>query len=414
MGPRSARRSGRAFTLRGAVVVEFESVELRDVHVVDGRIASEPGAGRLTIDLTGHVVYPGLVNAHDHLQLNSVPRMPLEAPVANSYQWIEHWSSHLDDPEIRRAREIPTAIRHWQGALKNLLCGTTTVSHHDPWQPVFDDTWFPVNVPRCGWCHSLRLGRPADKDPYPRYGPDVCECFRETGCDVPWIIHLAEGIDAEAEGELSRLKEMGCLAKHTVIVHGVGLSVADIEEVIAAGAAVVWCPASNLNILGRTLDPARLASSNRLALGTDSRISGASDLLAEVKVARATTGLNAQSLFSMITSTAAAILDVEGAGTLTIGARADMVILRDGGGDPFTQLLESERSEIRAVVRAGLPAVIDPDLAGWLSAAGIDSAEMELDGVAKLIDRRLLGPAGAAEIEPGLKLSWSGSPEQIQ
>ena len=37
------------------------------------------------IDLRDHAVFPGLVNAHDHLQLNAIPRLPVHEPFPNSY-----------------------------------------------------------------------------------------------------------------------------------------------------------------------------------------------------------------------------------------------------------------------------------------------------------------------------------------
>jgi cytosine/adenosine deaminase-related metal-dependent hydrolase len=66
-----------------------------------------------------------------------------------------------------------------------------------------------------------------------------------------------------------------------VLVHAVGLRGADVELIVARGAAVIWCPSSNLAILGRTL-ATQIACRRALALGSDSRLSGARDLLAEL------------------------------------------------------------------------------------------------------------------------------------
>src|SRR5262249_41594835 len=143
-----------------------------------------------------------------------------------------------------------------------------------------------------------------DSHPLPRYGPPVVMSFAATPEQRPWIVHLAEGTDAVAAAELSRLDALGCLAANTVLVHGAGLSVADVERVVAGGAAVVWCPSSNLGMLGRTLNPRRLFDAGRLALGSDSRLTGARDMLDELRVAAAHSDLAPRELLRLATSDA--------------------------------------------------------------------------------------------------------------
>ena len=63
-----------------------------------------------------------------------------------------------------------------------------------------------------------------------------------------------------------QLDQMGCLAANTVLIHGVGLRPQDIDRVIEAAAAVVWCPTSNHNLLRQSLDPRRLSAAGRLCL----------------------------------------------------------------------------------------------------------------------------------------------------
>ena len=139
-----------------------------------------------------------------------------------------------------------------------------------------------------------------------------------------------------------------------MLVHGVGLSSADIDRVIERGAAVVWCPASNLATLGRTLDPRRLFDAGRLALGTDSRLSGSRDLLDELRVAAANSDLSPSELLRMVTEDASRVLRMPEIGGLHPGQHGDCIILR-GDGDPYDQLIKATRSDIRAVVRGGVP-----------------------------------------------------------
>ena len=357
------------------------------------RMAATACSNALRIDLRDHLVFPGLINAHDHLHVNAVPPLRRGAPFPNSYAWIEAFRAHFAEPAVTAALALPKPLRLRHGALKNLLGGATCVVHHDPWHAVLDAPDFPVALLRdFGW--SYALGGPA-------YGPPVPSSFAATPAHRPWMIHLAEGTDAMAQAELGALDRLGCLAANSVLVHGVGLASRDIERVIEAGAAVVWCPGSNRALLGRTLDPRRLCQAGRLLLGSDSRLSGERDLLEELRLALDCYGLLPAQLLDLVTRDAARILHLDGRGCLSPGARADLLIVEDRGGDPARNLLERRRSGVRAVVRDGRPRIADPDFAPWFDALGIDTVPVTLDGRPKLIDRRLAEPALFA-LEPGL------------
>jgi cytosine/adenosine deaminase-related metal-dependent hydrolase len=218
------------------------------------------------------------------------------------------------------------------------------------------------------------------------------------------VIHLAEGTDAIARGELARLDALGCLAANTLLVHGAGLSEDDIDRIVARGAAVVWCPSSNLALLGVTLAPRRLFEAGRLALGTDSRLSGARDLLDELRGAARRGVLRPAELLRLVTADGARLLAMPEAGGLAAGQRADAVIVRDDGGDPAARLVATRRADLRAVVRDGRPAIADPDLAGWFAAAGVEVVAVTLDGQPKLLARAYARQAAVA-LEPGLALN---------
>jgi cytosine/adenosine deaminase-related metal-dependent hydrolase len=387
--------------LENALVVSYDGVARASLAFDGGRVG-EPGPGALHIDLSGHAVFPGLINAHDHLQLNNVPALAHDEPFANSYEWIDAFEAQRGNDAVTAAVAVPKELRHWQGALKNVLAGATTVAHHDPMHLVHDDPDFPVTVVReFGWSHSAGLSCSRD-GAAPRYGPPVAESFGATPNDQPWIIHLAEGVDDVAGGELAWLDAAGCVAANTVLVHGVGLSRRDVERCVERGTAVVWCPASNLQLFGRTLDPHALFRAQRLALGTDSRLTGSRDLLDELRVAAACARLSPKELLRLVTLDAARILRLDARGGLDRGCHADCVIVR-GDGDPYTALLETTRTTIRAVVRGGRPVVTDLDFADWFDHCGVEPVAVRLDGVPKLMARGV-ARAGAIDLEPGLAL----------
>lgn len=355
------------------------------------RVGDAPAIA-IPIELKDHLILPGLVNAHDHLQLNSVPPLPHAKPFANSYEWIDAFDAHRRDPTVVTAVGVPESARCWQGGLKNLVSGATTVAHHDPWNAAFDDPRFPVGVVReYGWSHSLSLGQPRGERA-PRYGPPVRASFDATPPGKPWIIHLAEGTDTVAGAELRQLDALGCLAANTVLVHGVGLSSSDIDLVVERSAAVVWCPSSNIGMFGRTLDAGairRLFDAGHLALGTDSRLTGSRDLLEELRVAEAHSDLTPDELLNLVTTCGMSILRIAQHDEAGDSEDGDCVIVRAGpAGDPGATLLQTSRGDIRAVVRGGEPVVADPDFAPWFEHCGIATAEILLDGRQKLIAAR--------------------------
>ncbi|AKK64427.1 amidohydrolase family protein [Xanthomonas oryzae] len=379
--------------LQGARAMTAAGASRTAVTIRTGRFGGTPGTGTLRLDLQGHVLAPGLINAHEHLQVNCVPPLPQAAPFANSYAWIEAFRAHFQHPDVAAALRVPKAVRLRHGGLKNLLAGVTCVAQHDPWHATLDEAHFPVSLLRAfGWSYALG---------WTGYGPPVQGSFAATPATHPWMIHLAEGTDAVARAELEELDRLGCLAANTVLIHGVGMSEPDIERVIARGAAVVWCPSSNQALLGRTLDPWRLCMAGRLALGSDSRISGARDLLEELRIASAS-GLARDLLLGLATSEAARILRMTTRGRIAPDATADLLIVRDRGGEPASSIIGCERSDLRAVIRDGKPRIADPDFAPWFDAAGISTVPVLLDGRPKLLDATLADPAVLA-LEPGLQ-----------
>jgi cytosine/adenosine deaminase-related metal-dependent hydrolase len=344
--------------------------------------------------MAGHTVLPALVNAHDHLHLNSIPGLPDTKVFGNSYAWARAFAQHFERTEVSRAMAVPADVRHWLGALKNALSGTLTVMHHDPPVPVIDDPGFPIRVAQpCGWAHSLHW----------RYGPPVRHSFDATPKDAAWFIHLGEGTDDQTAGELQQLRQLGCLQSNTVLIHAVACSDLDIAHVIRAGAAIVWCPSSNLRILGRTLSPGRLRilfEAGCLALGTDSRLSGSRDLLRELRVAQQHSDFSDAELLELVTVRARRILRLP-------PASDDFIVIRSADLPADQALMRLERHQLRAVIRAGRPLITDPDLKHWFVRHGIRTRHISLDGQPKLCADAAL-PALSERwgpLEPGLEMS---------
>jgi cytosine/adenosine deaminase-related metal-dependent hydrolase len=285
----------------------------------------------------------------------------------------------------------PRSARLLAGRLKNLLGGTTLVVHHDRFHHTLRRAGVPAVLARYHWSHSLALD-----------GERVRAMAWQRPRAWPWFIHAAEGTDAAAAGEFARLARLGALQPNTVLVHGIALSAREQTALVASGAGLVWCPSSNLFLYGTTADVRGLAAAGRVALGTDARLSGAGDLLDELRAAAATGQLPAPVLFDLVTERATRLLRTPDRGHLRLGARADLFLL-PGGADPYTALLEAKRADLGLVVCGGRPVIGDPDFAPAFAIMGTATTPVRLDGRPKLLATALARAVVRAAVrEPGL------------
>ena len=317
-----------------------------------------PQRGDHVVDLDGAFVVPGLVNAHDHLELNHYGLLKGLEVYGHASEWIDDLRPMIrNNQAVVEASRAPLADRLFIGGLKNLLSGVTTVAHHNPLYRAFG-LHFPVRVvARFGWAHSL--GMEAGKvGAHGESGGDVGQRSRTTPDSYPFIVHAAEGVDAHAAAELGRLDEIGALRANTVLVHGLAIEPAQWHALFARGVSLVWCPASNQFLFGRTLCmPCVLESSlapARVCLGTDSRVTGARDLLDEMRVA-AQAGVDANAVLRMVTSAAADVLRLDDAGRIRVGASADLTVLPSGVDTAAGAAQRATRSDVQLVVKRGTP-----------------------------------------------------------
>lgn len=385
-------------TFINAQVLGPDKVVASRLRIERGRIAEldrPPHAKDVVIDLGGASIAPGLINAHDHLHLNNFSRLKWHDRYSNLRGWVDDLNPRFKtDPLLIQPMSAAIRDRLLIGGIKNLLSGVTTVCHHDPFYRQLRHG-FPIRVvKRYGWCHSLLL----DSNKAPSE-------YRRTPKSWPWIIHLAEGTDAEAAGELDRLDEMGCLSGNTVIVHGVGLRPADRAKLLGKGGALIWCPSSNQFLLGETAHVSELASAGRVALGTDSRTSGELDLLTEIKVAYETKQASANALFRMVTSDSASILRLPQAGRIATGIPADVTIFPPHPDNAVNGIVAARRSEIRLVMIEGRPLIGDLDMAPVFDASRVAVEKVSVDGRQKLMAESIVARLRRLSIsEPGLAL----------
>jgi cytosine/adenosine deaminase-related metal-dependent hydrolase len=309
---------------------------------VGERSSRDPEGEGPSIDLEGAIAFPGLTNSHDHLEFNLYP------PLGHKkYADYREWGADIhrrDATIISSIERLPRHVRLRWGALKNVLCGVTTVAHHgtarDDLRPL------PVRIARGTAIHSLaaphwRLRLNAPLGPSPR------------------VIHIGEGTSFAAWREIDALLRWNLLQRRLVGVHAIAMSPAQATRFHA----IVWCPVSNEFLYGATADIAALKRRTTILFGTDSTLTADWNFWNHLRRARALGALGDRELFDAATGAAAAAWGAPG-GRLAAGDVADVVVARRKASDPWDAFFAVNPGDILLVLRGGSVVLCDASLRG--------------------------------------------------
>jgi cytosine/adenosine deaminase-related metal-dependent hydrolase len=268
--------------------------------------AGRPDKANFTIDLTGAMAFPGLINSHDHLDFNCFT--PLGDRIYNNYtEWGNHIHASYKD-EIDRVLKIPLSLRAAWGIYKNLLAGVTTVVNHGDSlkinNPLIDIYQRPQNL------HSVRFQK---KWKWKLNNPFVSN----RSC----VIHAGEGSDQASSNEIDELIRWNFLRRKIIVVHGVAMNPLQAKQF----AGLVWCPESNRVLLNRHADIYQLKEHIQVVLGTDSTLTGSWNIWKHLRLARQLRLADDPSLFDMVTTSAAQLWRLN-KGSLDPGRDADIVV----------------------------------------------------------------------------------------
>jgi len=302
---------------------------------------SSQTANGLGINLSEYLLFPGFINAHDHLEFALFPRLG-SPPYGNATEWAADIQAN-EATTIALHKQVPKDVRLWWGGVRNLLCGATTVCHHNPLDPGLRDECFPVHVvAQYGWEHSLDFAN------------DITGALQRTHPDEPFLIHACEGIDEQTSKELRALDAIHAIEQRTVLIHGLNLDRRDIALINERGASLIICPSSNHFLFGKTHMRDHLLTIKRLALGSDSPLTSTGNLLDELRFAKSACCLHPKKLYTLITGSAADILRLRcGEGTLRPGSIADLVAVLNRPGTPAEILTELSWRDIELVIVGG-------------------------------------------------------------
>ncbi|RMG64892.1 MAG: hypothetical protein D6715_09010 [Calditrichaeota bacterium] len=347
------------------VTMPFGPLPAGHVEMADGRIAAvvpatdrPPKGRRLALD--GALVFPGLINSHDHLAFNAFPPLG-EGPYRNFLDWSRDIHRRFSQI-IARVKQIPLPVRVGWGMLKNLLCGVTVVAHHGAWPAGASNR--PIGlVAGSQSLHSLALER------HWRWKLLFPELFAGGRREWPVVVHLAEGVDAARERELPQLVRWNWRRRPLIAVHGIALKPGQAGHL----RALVWCPVSNLYLYGATAPVSQLKRETTILLGSDATLTGSWNFWEHLRQARALGQLDDQMLFQAVTASAARVWQLPG-GHIAPGGPADLVVARRVKADPVEAFFALNPTDILLVMRSGRAVLWDAELDERMAALGYRAA----------------------------------------
>ena len=380
----AGRRPGHGVHVRGnggiGRVTDFDTLR-----------AAYPDAA--VLDCRGRAVLsPGFVNAHEHPATSyAFPDPNLHPGYAHRDEWRlgaggktplaipERYRFTSEDP---RMSAVLTAME-----LRHLLGGATTIAgsggapgvirnigrHERPgdlalYDAEADVRTFPFSFQVVEDLADECRGGPAHTFPP---GPDDDLTF------MAYVPHVGEGRPAScaARAEVARyLERVQRRDRRYSLVHGVATDRDDYAVMREFDVTLVWSPRSNLALYGETIDlAAALASGVRIALSTDWSPSGSFTMREEVRCARRVAeasgaDLPGETLWRMATESGAYALGLEDRfGAIRPGLRADLMLVRHAGGDPYEAVLAADDEDVLAMWVDGRALLLSAPLDARLS-----------------------------------------------
>lgn len=341
------------------IVKDWKNNGVGNICIEKGLI-SDKFHDNILVDCKDLIAYPSLINIHDHLVGNWLPKGAPNRPYKNTSIWVK---------DMKNSESVLERDKFWKGVLvdltendgipmaklgvyKNIFSGVTIVQDHIPNQKSEYYNSFPIKIIsnyRQG--HSILL-----KNWWG--GDDLKKEMQETENITPFIIHLAEGTDEDAKIAFDRLTEMDLLKSNSILIHCTALTKSQLKKVKDVEASIAWCPNSNIFLLGTTLNLDTVLNLDiNLCVGTDSTLSGSINLLKELAyINRTFKQISLPLLFKMVTENPAKALMLDNYnGKIELNKDANILITKKLAKDPYENLLKINFSDIELLMYCGKP-----------------------------------------------------------
>jgi 5-methylthioadenosine/S-adenosylhomocysteine deaminase len=384
--PRLVELGTEGFLLCGTVLLQQEVLDPGEVLVLGERIecvasdcSSQIDGMSLTVIETDGVISPGLIDAHNHVTYNFLPPW-IPSPFVhfgNRYQWMdnEQYRAHVAPFADNRSRGTHFCPAAKWGELRSLLHGTTTIQGQSQMQRCIDGMVRNADSTYHRLQHNhMRTTIDSPRDITDAQAQNFIDSFEaETNPTTRLAIHMAEGFAGNhVESEFdsfagrdhreNRHQGISLLDWGTaMLIHSIALTPFQLEEVYMTHSMIVWSPSSNFALYDTTAAIEEILQADILTgLGPDWTVSGAFDMLEEMRVAwrygqeEGIDLLTAERIWGMATWEGAIVVGLdEHIGRLEPGMVADIAIFGRNGEDPYHAVLESRAWDIDLVLIGG-------------------------------------------------------------
>jgi cytosine/adenosine deaminase-related metal-dependent hydrolase len=354
--------------LRLALTDQLVSIRINEgkiAHILPGHFHDKNG--QCEINFANAIVFPGLINSHDHLDFNLFPALG-DRTYNNYAEWGRHIHKNYKD-KINEVLKVPEVLREQWGAYKNLLCGVTTVVNHG--KKIKNPPDIITVFQDCQSIHSVQFEK--------KWKLAINRPFSK---QIPVVIHIGEGIDEASFKEISTLAKWNLFERQLIAVHGVAMNEIQAKDF----KALIWCPESNYFLLDRTASVNRLKKHVTVLFGTDSTLTGGWNLWEHIRLARKTKFLTDKELYDSLTINAADTWQLN-KGEIAEDKQADLVIAKSkpglSGSDAFFSI---EPQDILLVMHKGEISLFDEELCPQLKELNlIGYSKVFIDGTYKYI-----------------------------
>jgi len=358
--------------------------DLVSIVIVDDKIAAVlPGAVAdindvLTLNFENALVFPGLINSHDHLDFNLYPQLG-KSTYGNYTEWGRHIHKNYKS-EIAAVLKVPSVLRYEWGVFKNLLCGVTTVINHGASSGLKDDLITIFEDMQT--LHSV--------------GFEVAWRFKlnnPLNAKLPVCIHVGEGDDWRSFNEINQLTRWNLLGRPLIGVHAVAMS----EKQAKKFKALIWCPESNYFLLNKTASVNKLKKNAEILFGTDSTLTGNWDIWEHLRIARQTRLLDDEALYYTLNQNAARTWALN-SGSIEPVKEADIVVAQTKKGmRDYHAFFALQPADLLLVIHRGNVRLFDETLAAQLQTVDPDNfSRIYVNGACKYVQGNL--PALMAQI----------------
>jgi cytosine/adenosine deaminase-related metal-dependent hydrolase len=315
--------------------------------------------------LDGATVLPGFINSHDHLDFNCYPTM------GNAiYPSYREWGPAIQSAyagTIKEVQTIPDSLKVAWGLYKNLLHGFTTVVNHG--KKITTSEELISVVQEVDPLHSVGFEK--------NWKGKLRNPFRKS----PVMIHAGEGTDAISAAEIDELTRSNWFRKKIIAIHGVAMTTKQAKHF----SGLVWCPASNYFFLGQTAAIRDLKEVVQIVFGTDSTLSSSWHISEHFQLVKQSGMINEEEFLLLLTSTPAKLLDLKDRGTIGVGKKADLLVIKRG-----TNLFDIDKASILLVIQAGKIRLADVAITGLEPATVLTFSRIKIEGSEKYVEGRPL------------------------